>query len=231
MSHPRSESGGPAVAASNRRRRALTYDDLPNGIKGVIKDYVAFTNASLRQAVFDYFEDKAATERRHGNINTWDVGRVTDMSHLFSYIMPHGQEGNNAWDGIQRENRQDFDDNISAWDTSSVTTMNSMFRGCRSFVSDIGAWDTSSVTDMSSMFGKCEAFDSDIGAWDVSQVRNMKKTFMYCRNFNANIGSWNTLSAVLKARPSARVERIHCQNSARGVRRALCWKRCPSTRV
>ena len=83
MSRPRSDSGGPAAAASNRRRRALTYDDLPKEIKGVIKDYVAFTNASLRTAVREYFEDKAACERRHGKMNTWDVGRVTDMSRLF----------------------------------------------------------------------------------------------------------------------------------------------------
>ena len=85
MSRPRSESGGPAAAAPNRRRRALTYDDLPKEIKGVIKDYVAFTNASLRAAVKEYFEDKAACERRHGKIGTWDVGRVTDMSKLFEW--------------------------------------------------------------------------------------------------------------------------------------------------
>ena len=83
MSRPRSESAGPAAAASSRRRRALTYDDLPKDIKGVIKDYVAFTNASLRAAVAEYFRDKAACERRHGKMNTWDVGRVTDMSRLF----------------------------------------------------------------------------------------------------------------------------------------------------
>ena len=84
MSRPRSESAGPAASPSNRRRRALTYDDLPKDIKGVIKDYVAFTNASLRAAVKEYFEDKAACERRHGKMNTWDVGRVTDMSRLFA---------------------------------------------------------------------------------------------------------------------------------------------------
>ena len=83
MSLPRSESAGPAAAARSRRRRALTYDDLPKNINGVIKDYVAFTNASLRAAVKEYFEDKAACERRHGKMNTWDVGRVTDMSRLF----------------------------------------------------------------------------------------------------------------------------------------------------
>ena len=84
LSRPRSEPAGPAAAARSRRRRALTYDDLPNEIKGVIKDYVAFTNASLRAAVKEYFKDKAACERRHGKMGTWDVGRVTDMSYLFA---------------------------------------------------------------------------------------------------------------------------------------------------
>ena len=44
---------------------------------------MAFTNAELRAAVAEYFEDKAATERRHGKIGTWNVKYVTDMSSLF----------------------------------------------------------------------------------------------------------------------------------------------------
>ena len=103
MSRPRSESGGPAAAASNRRRRALTYDDLPKEIKGVIKDYVAFTNASLRAAVAEYFENKAATERRHGKIGTWDVGRVTDMSKLFASRMTFNDPGISSWDTLVAE--------------------------------------------------------------------------------------------------------------------------------
>jgi len=83
MSRPRSESGGPAAAASDRRRRALTYDDLPHEMKEAIQDYLRFSNESLRKVVKEYFRDKAATERRYGKIGTWDVGRVTDMSRLF----------------------------------------------------------------------------------------------------------------------------------------------------
>ena len=98
MSRLRSESAAPAAAAGSEPQRALTYDDLPNEIKGVIRDYVAFTNESLRAAVAEYFEDKAACERRHGKMNTWDVGRVTDMSQLFYHQV-------------------EFDEDISAWDT------------------------------------------------------------------------------------------------------------------
>ena len=80
MSRPRSESGGPAAAASKRpsvSRRALT---LPARPCRIIKDYAAYTNDDLRAAVKEYFRDKAACEHRHGKINTWDVGHVTDMS-------------------------------------------------------------------------------------------------------------------------------------------------------
>ena len=98
MSRPHSESGGSALDASDQRRKALTYDDLPKEIKGVIKDYVAFTNASLRAAVKEYFADNAACERRHGKMNTWDVGRVTDMSKLFAYRHEFDDPGLGAWD-------------------------------------------------------------------------------------------------------------------------------------
>ena len=44
---------------------------------------MAFTNAELRAAVEEYFQDKAACERRHGKIGSWNVKYVTDMSSLF----------------------------------------------------------------------------------------------------------------------------------------------------
>ena len=78
----------------------------------VIKDYVAFTNESLRAAVKEYFEDKAAAERRHGKMGTWDVSRVTDMSKLF------------ATDAWSDDPRREFNDpGIGAWDTSSALDM------------------------------------------------------------------------------------------------------------
>ena len=78
-----SQDGPASRVMRRRRRRALTYGDLPPEMKDAIQDYLRHTNASLRAVVKEYFRDKAATEREWGKIGTWDVGRVTDMSRLF----------------------------------------------------------------------------------------------------------------------------------------------------
>ena len=58
----------PAAMETALRR----VDALPNELQKLIFGYVrfAFTNASLRDAVTEYFEDRAACERRHGKIGT-----------------------------------------------------------------------------------------------------------------------------------------------------------------
>ena len=110
------------------------------------------------------------------------------------------------------KNFQTFNQDISSWDTSNVTTMNSMFAGAESFNQDIGSWDTSNVTNMSNMFGttrlnedpdnpifpgffyqpSARAFNQDIGSWDTSNVTDMSGMFSNATSFNQDIGSWNT---------------------------------------
>lgn len=64
--------------------------------------------------------------------------------------------------------------------TSSVTTMNSMFQGCTSLTSlDVSGFDTSSVTNMSNMFFGCTSLASlDVSGWNITSL-TAATGFMY----------------------------------------------------
>ncbi len=82
-----------------------------------------------------------------------------------------------------------FNQNISSWDTSNVTSMYFMFRST-AFNQNIGSWDVSKVTDMGSVFRLATAFNKDIGGWDVSKVNDMGNMFLNTSTFNQDLTKW-----------------------------------------
>ena len=86
-------------------------------------------------------------------------------------------------------NASSFNQNISSWDVSNVTNMNSAFQNS-AFNSNIGSWDVSSVTIMSSVFYSNEAFNQNIGSWDVSSVTNMNTMFYQAEGFDQDLSGW-----------------------------------------
>ena len=137
--------------------------------------YVFLTKAELQTAVDLWVSDRAAALGTYGEINTWNVSAITNMSDLFF-------------------NKTDFNDDISNWVVSNVTNMQNMFNGASSFDEDITIWDVSSVTNMSSMFIGAIAFNRNIGAWNMSQVENMSQMFNGATSFNQNLNSWDVSS-------------------------------------
>ena len=135
--------------------------------------YVFNTKDELFSAIDEYISNKTSAISVYGDINTWDVTNITDMSNLF-YM------------------RGSFNENIADWDTSNVTRMANMFMFCYSFNQDIGNWVTSNVTDMSNMFRMATSFNQDIGSWNTSNVSDMYGMFNGAESFNQDIGSWNT---------------------------------------
>ena len=111
--------------------------------------------------------------QQFGQPNEWNVSEVTDMSELFYNI-------------------NNFNENISCWDTSKVTNMERMFARNPSFHGDIIAnWNVSNVTNMKEMF-KDSTSNPDITEWDVSNVKNMDRMFQNNWQFNWDISGWNT---------------------------------------
>lgn len=104
----------------------------------------------------------------------FDVSRITDMAALFANAK--------------------YIPDVTHWNTSRVTNMNSMFYGALSFNQPIGQWDVSSVTSMIRMFSHSREFNQPIGDWKTGRVTNMFGMFDFADRFNQPIGDWDVSS-------------------------------------
>jgi len=84
-----------------------------------------------------------------------------------------------------------FNQNINNWDVSNVTDMLYMFKDAIAFNQPLNNWNVSNVTNMSYMFSGADAFNQDITNWDVSNVTDMNNMFYHADAFDQDLGSWN----------------------------------------
>jgi surface protein len=84
-----------------------------------------------------------------------------------------------------------FNGDISKWDVSNVTNMDSMFRSSK-FNEDISNWNVSNVTNMYYMFVYSK-FNKEISNWDVSSVIDMEEMFAES-NFKQDLSKWKPIS-------------------------------------
>ena len=112
-------------------------------------------------------------------LETWDMSNVVQAAFLF-----FGSPADDSY-GVFIGPALD----LSYWDMSNVTNMQSMFNyagsidGAQNFPL-ISSWDVSSVTNMYGMFSMVEGFNQDLSDWDVSNVID-------CAGFYSDINnSW-----------------------------------------
>ncbi len=84
---------------------------------------------------------------------------------------------------------------LSSWDTSTITSMNSMFKNTTSSP-EIGNWNTSSVQDMSYMFAGAIDANPDTSLWDTSQVTDMIGMFQGAVSANPDTSLWDTSKVI-----------------------------------
>ncbi len=131
----------------------------------------------------------------NGDISSWDVSNVTNMSGMF-----RSKADSMSFTGVFKSSSNSIH-SISKWDVSNVTNMEYMFTNAdRLGVLDgvpypvLAEWDVSNVTNMARMFEKNDSTNLDISNWDTSSVTNMCGMFAYAENFNQNISNWNVSS-------------------------------------
>lgn len=116
-------------------------------------------------------------------------------SYLPNWTFSSGNVCNSMFNGCNMTNVS----GLETWNTSGITSMNSMFLDAPTFNLNIGSWNTSNVTDMSSMFSRntivVSGFNNgnspSISGWNTSKVTNMSYMFANNRAFNQPIGSWD----------------------------------------
>merc|ERR1712032_1595864 len=80
-----------------------------------------------------------------------------------------------------------FNQDLSKWDVSRVTSMFGMFRNTDFFNQDLSSWDVSRVTSMIAMFRHAKSFNQDLSNWDVSRVADMMGMFNNAVSFRQTL--------------------------------------------
>jgi surface protein len=171
---------------------------LPFGVRQMIKDYawVSFDNETLRAAVQLWCSDRVTAYGRYGEINDWDVSKVTDMTGLFAESAFNDRIDRSDVRNVTSMkamffNAAVFNQPLDTWDVSHMRKMTAMFRTASSFNQPLSSWDVSHVTDMRSMFSVAKAFNQPLSTWNVSQVTNMCLTFYGAVSFNQPMDMWD----------------------------------------
>ena len=140
-------------------RKCTTTDTLTNDLKFVDGQYTYRYYLNLKGWIV-ILTDKTSTEP----VTTELCGTINDK--------PIVSMNNMFW------NSKAESIDLSSFDTSKVTDMNSMFReSVATEINGLENFDTSSVTDMSQMFYKSQATSLDLSSFDTSNVTSMSWMF------------------------------------------------------
>ncbi len=163
----------------------------------------------------------SVAESFNQDISNWDVKNVENMHAMFAFTTAFnnggsfGKAGTNPLNWVNTSKVEymsymfydttAFNQDVSNWDVSTVTTMEKMFLGAQMFNNGGAIGTTGSnplnwavdpakpwqVDIMSEMFRNAGRFNQDISGWDVRNVTTMEHMFRSAYKFNQNISGWN----------------------------------------
>ena len=78
------------------------------------------------------------------------------------------------------------------FNTAEVISMYYMFRGCTAFNQSVANFNTAKVTSMAYMFYGCTAFNQPVTNFNTAEVITMTSMFYGCTAFNQSVANFNT---------------------------------------
>jgi surface protein len=161
---------------------------------------------------FQFFMLRALSANPSGSItiNNWRIpsgailtGMFGDpVGNKFASLSGWSFGGNSAANMFRSYNftaaATTFNNDLTTWDTSGITSTASMFLNNASFTGtgvnvDLRNWNTSNITDMSNMFNTCQSLITSVSGWDTSKVTNMSGLFYDTRSWHGSgLETWNT---------------------------------------
>ena len=126
-------------------------------------------DATLREAVDQWFDDRRTALKVYGPIKDWDISKVSTLNRLF--------------DGLRNYHGHHFEGaDLSGWNTSSVSDISMCFANTR-FNSDVSEWDTSRVKSLHGIFANNSRFNKDLSGWNVAKVTDFSEAFQRASSF------------------------------------------------
>ena len=92
--------------------------------------------------------------------------------------------------------------NVSGFDTSKVTNMSAMFKGCSVKDIDLRAWNVENVTKMTIMFERATTEVINLTDWNAVKCTNMSNMFSYCTHIKTIYGLSTLVKAACQVMPS-----------------------------
>eukprot|EP00588_Corethron_pennatum_P033788 CAMPEP_0194348440 /NCGR_PEP_ID=MMETSP0171-20130528/106538_1 /TAXON_ID=218684 /ORGANISM="Corethron pennatum, Strain L29A3" /LENGTH=1064 /DNA_ID=CAMNT_0039115785 /DNA_START=105 /DNA_END=3299 /DNA_ORIENTATION=+ len=182
---------------------SLTNDTLTNDT--LTNDNMCFNDSNLKAAADLWLSNRVKGMEKYGSIGTWQTCDASDFTELFLYIREGSSLENSfnedltEWETSQVTSMKSlfleasvFNGDISMWNVSKVKTMDNLFKRAASFNRDLSAWDISQVTSMNSLFDSASAFNGDVSMWNVSKVKTMERVFRKAESFTGNLSAWDT---------------------------------------
>ena len=132
----------------------------------------------------------------YGVLSHWDTSEISDMSFAFS-----GARLTTSYSGVPflctpmlpMEVLEQFNPDLSLWDTSQVLTFQDTFADQFAFLgTGLKFWSVSRARNFEGMFNGCANFIEPISFWNVKNAENMGGMFRRCTKFNADISLWKT---------------------------------------